>query len=144
MAGFLLFRLAMSSGRILVVEDDEAIRAALIRCLGEHGRLEVEGARDGVEALHHILTRRFDIVILDMMMPKMSGGDFLDSLKAMLSDPSLNFQGDPPAIVVVTAAPADDLPSDVIAQRFPDLVHAVFRKPVDFGALLEAVRRELA
>ena len=134
----------MPSARILVVEDDEAIRTALIRCLGEHGRLEVEGARDGVDALHHILTRRFDIVILDMMMPKMSGGDFLDSLKAMLSDPSLNFQGDPPVVVVVTAATPEDLPSATIQQRFPDLIHSVFRKPVDFAALLEAVRRELA
>jgi two-component system, chemotaxis family, chemotaxis protein CheY len=134
----------MSSGRILVVEDDEAIRTALMQSLGEQGRLEVEGARDGVDALHHVLTRRFDIVILDMMMPKMSGGDFLDSLKAMMSDTSLNFQGAPPAIVVVTAATAEDLPSDVIQQRFPDLIHAVFRKPVDFGALMAAVRRELA
>jgi CheY-like chemotaxis protein len=134
----------MPSGRILVVEDDEAIRTALIDCLGEQGRLDVEGARDGVDALHHILTRRFDVVILDMMMPKMSGGDLLDSLKAMLSDPSLNFQGDPPAIVVVTAVAPEDLPSEVIHQRFPDLIHGVFRKPVDFKALLETVRRELA
>ena len=134
----------MPTARILVVEDDEAIRSALIHCLDEQSGLEVEGARDGVDALHHILTRRFDVVILDMMMPKMSGGDFLDSLKAMLSDPSLNFQGKPPVVVVVTAATPDDLPSEVIHQRFPDLLHGVFRKPVDLEALLEAVRRELA
>ena len=123
-----------------VVEDEEAIRKAVIEYLGDHGCVQVEGARDGVDALHHILTRRYRVVILDMMMPKMSGGDFLDSLKAMISDPSLSFQGEPPAIIVVTAVDAVELPSETIRQRFPDLVQAVLRKPVDFDALLSALR----
>ena len=122
--------------RVLVVEDDESIRNALVEYLGEHGHVQVDAARDGVDALHHILTRRYDIVVLDMMMPKMSGGDFLDSLKAMISDPSLNFPGKPPAIIVITAAPLDDLPSRTIELRFPELVRAVLRKPLDMEALL--------
>jgi CheY-like chemotaxis protein len=133
----------MSSSQVLVVEDDEAIRKALIDYVGGHGHLRVEGARDGVDALHHILTRRYQIVILDMMMPKMSGGDFLDSLTAMLSDPSLNFPGDPPAIIVVTGAPSDALPSSSIEHRYPNLVRAVLRKPVDLDRLMRAVQEEL-
>ena len=133
----------MVQSQVLVVEDDEAIRKALIEYLGGHAGVSVEGARDGVDALHHILTSRFHVVILDMMMPKMSGGDFLDSLQAMISDPSLNFQGDPPAIIVVTGAPPDDLPSSTIEQRYRGLVHAVYRKPVDLDRLMRAVEVEL-
>lgn len=133
----------MAQSQVLVVEDDEAIRKALIEYLGDHGRVCVEGARDGVDALHHILTRRFQVVILDMMMPKMSGGDFLDSLQAMISDPSLNFQGEPPAVIVLTGAPPAELPSETIEQRYGELVHAVYRKPVDLDRLLRAVEGEL-
>lgn len=122
--------------RVLVVEDDDSIRAMLIAYLGEHAHVQVDGARDGVDALHQILTRRFDIVILDMMMPKMSGGDFLDSLKAMISDPSLNFPGPPPAIIVMTAVLPEDLPTATIQLRFPELVRAVLRKPLNMEALL--------
>lgn len=133
----------MARSQVLVVEDDEAIRKALIEHLGDRGRVCVEGARDGVDALHHILTRRFQVVILDMMMPKMSGGDFLDSLQAMISDPSLNFQGEPPAVIVLTGAPPAELPSETIEQRYGELVHAVYRKPVDLDRLLRAVEGEL-
>jgi CheY-like chemotaxis protein len=126
----------MPAERILVVEDDEAVRRLLIETLGSHAPLNVEGARDGVEALHQVLTRRYDTVILDMVMPKMSGRDFLDSLAAMVSDPSLNFQGKPPQIIVVTSTPSDELPTDAIEQRYQGLVKAVFRKPLDVGALM--------
>lgn len=133
----------MPAGHVLVVEDDETIRKALIEYLGERCHVHVDGARDGVDALHQVLTRRYVVVVLDMMMPLMSGGDFLDSLKAMLSDPSLNFQGEPPAIIVVTAAAPEDLPNETIEHRFPDLVRAVLRKPVDYDALTSAVETEL-
>lgn len=105
--------------------------------------LDVAGARDGVDALHQVLTRHYDVVILDMMMPKMSGTDFLDSLQAMVEDPSLNYPGEPPAIIVVTAASADEIPSDRIEQRYAKLVRRMFRKPVDFRSLSSVVRDSL-
>jgi CheY-like chemotaxis protein len=130
-------------GSILVVEDDEAIRRSVIEYLGSKVSVEVDGARDGVDALHRVLTRPYDVVVLDMMMPRMSGGDFLASLEAMLSDESLNFQGPPPQIIVVTAASDDDLPSNGLEHRYGNLVRRVFRKPVDFEALAEAVEHSL-
>ena len=133
----------MPEGSILVVEDDETIRRRLIEYLGGRVNVAVDGARDGVDALHHVLTRRYDVVILDMMMPKMSGGDFLDSLQAMISDPSLSFPGDPPGIIVVTAASSDDLPSERVQERYSNLVRGMFRKPVDFDALASVVQRSL-
>ena len=128
----------MPSGHVLVVEDDDTIRRLLIEYLKQHALLTVEGARDGVEALHFISDRPYAIVILDLMMPKMSGGDFLDSLTAMMKDPSIQTLGTPPAVIVVTAAPAGDIPSDTIIQRSA-LVRAVLRKPVDIEELAKLI-----
>jgi CheY-like chemotaxis protein len=133
----------MPPGSILVVEDDETIRRNLIEYLCGRVHVEVDGARDGVDALHHVLTRRYDVVVLDMMMPKMSGGDFLDSLQAMIDDPSLNFPGRPPEIIVVTAASSDDIPSERLQQRYSNLVRGMFRKPVDFDVLASVIERSL-
>lgn len=124
----------MPSGHVLVVEDDDTIRRLLIEYLKQHALLTVEGARDAIEALHFVARERYSVIILDLMMPKMSGGDFLDSLTAMMKDPSIRTLGTPPAVIVVTAAPAGDIPSDTITQRSA-LVKAVLRKPVDIEEL---------
>jgi len=128
----------MPSGHVLVVEDDDTIRRLLIEYLKQHALLTVDGARDAIEALHFVARQPYSVIILDLMMPKMSGGDFLDSLTAMMKDPSIQTLGTPPAIIVVTAAPAGDIPSDTITQRSP-LVKAVLRKPVDIEELAELI-----
>ncbi|HEV8434500.1 MAG TPA: response regulator [Thermoanaerobaculia bacterium] len=128
----------MPSGHVLVVEDDDTIRRLLIEYLKQHALLTVDGARDAIEALHFVARQPYSVIILDLMMPKMSGGDFLDSLTAMMKDPSIQTLGNPPAIIVVTAAPAGDIPSDTITQRSP-LVKAVLRKPVDIEELAELI-----
>ena len=128
----------MPSGHVLVVEDDDTIRRLLIEYLKQHALLTVEGARDAIEALHFVARERYSVIILDLMMPKMSGGDFLDSLTEMMKDPSIRTLGTPPTVIVVTAAPAGDIPSDTITQRSA-LVKAVLRKPVDIEELAELI-----
>ena len=128
----------MPSGHVLVVEDDDTIRRLLMEYLQQHVLLTVEGARDGIEALHYISQRAYSVVVLDLMMPKMSGGDFLDSLGAMMKDPSIRTLAVPPAIVVVTAAAAGDIPDDAIEGR-SRLVKKVMRKPVDITLLGELI-----
>src|ERR1700750_2924198 len=93
----------MQNGNVLVVEDDDTIRKLLIEWLKQHSYLHVDGARDGIEALHRISLDAYKVVILDVMMPKMSGVDFLDSLEAMLSDPSLKSIAEVPAVIVITS-----------------------------------------
>jgi CheY-like chemotaxis protein len=133
----------MPNGHILVVEDEDAIRLLLIDYLQEHSGVAVTGARDGVDALHHVSTRKFDVVILDVMMPYMTGIDFLDSLQALSSDPSVRHLSSLPAVVIVTAMPAEQIPTAQIQERFPTLVRAVLRKPVDVAYLGECVRQLL-
>jgi PAS domain S-box-containing protein len=58
--------------RILVVEDEEANRLLLARILEEDGH-QVATARDGQEALDRLGTEEFQVVVLDLKMPRMSG-----------------------------------------------------------------------
>jgi two-component system KDP operon response regulator KdpE len=62
----------MSAGRILVVDDDPQIRRVMRVALTGHG-YEVDDARTGDEALEKLREPRFDLVLLDMNMPGMSG-----------------------------------------------------------------------
>jgi CheY-like chemotaxis protein len=128
----------MAQANVLVVEDDDAIRRLLIDCLEEHSCL-VDGARDGRDALHQISTKRYAVIVLDVIMPFMSGIDFLDSLQALLTDPSLDTLDRPPAVIIVTAVPSETIPAGEIQQRFPTIVRDVLRKPVDVTALATRV-----
>lgn len=127
------------TGNVLVVEDDDTIRRLLIEYLKSHEMVNVVGARDGVDALHLIAMSQYAVMILDVMMPKMSGIDVLDSLHALTSDPSVKTLDDPPAVLVITSAERASLPDDAITQRCPGMVHGVFRKPLDVQALAARV-----
>ena len=133
----------MGDANVLVVEDDDTIRRLLVEYLKQHSYVSVDGARDGVEALHLINTGPYRVIVLDVMMPKMSGVDLLESLQAMLSDSSFKPLATPPAAIVITAAAASALPNAVFEGRFPTLVRAVFRKPLDMTVLAELVEKLL-
>jgi two-component system KDP operon response regulator KdpE len=62
----------MSAGRILVVDDDPQIRRVMRVALTRQG-YEVDDAKTGEEALEKLQAPRFDLVMLDMNMPGMSG-----------------------------------------------------------------------
>ncbi len=135
--------LPVANPKILVVEDDDAVRRLLAEHLAEEAAVDVDSARDGVEALHKISTHSYGVVVLDLMMPKMSGVDLLDSLRALSSDPSVKALDAPPPVLVITAAPKAALSDTVIRQRSPGMVRAVFRKPLDIHALAASVRKFL-
>jgi CheY-like chemotaxis protein len=132
----------MASGSVLVVEDDDTIRRLLMEILKQHSLLTVEGARDAIEALHLISTNRYAVIVLDLMMPKMSGIDFLDSLNALASDPSAGSIQQQPSVIVITAAAESDVPAATVAARSP-LVREVLRKPLDVLGLAESVEQYL-
>lgn len=68
----------MSSGRILVVDDDPDIRELERRCLEEHG-YEVTLAADGQQALQRVAG--CEVVVLDLQMPTLDGFDVLTRLR---------------------------------------------------------------
>lgn len=71
--------------RILVVDDNEDNRYTLTRRLQREGWTDVATAENGREALDRIAQDRFDLILLDIMMPEMNGYEVLKHLK---SDPA--------------------------------------------------------
>ena len=129
----------MAQGNLLVVDDDDRVRRLLMEYLRERSCLNVDGARDGVEALHQMALKPYAVIVLDVIMPYMSGIDFLTSLEALLSDPSVKSLDEPPAVFVITSAPAEDVRADDLQKRFPRFIRGVMRKPLDLAMLGERV-----
>ena len=71
----------MPGQRILIVEDEEAIVEVVSRTLRRHG-YETASAADGDRALEMAFSLRPDLVILDLMLPKMDGWEVCRRLKA--------------------------------------------------------------
>ena len=66
--------MAGDAGSILVVEDDAVNREFLGRFLSDHG-FEVTVVETGEEALAHLQTHRYDLILLDLMLPGKNGGE---------------------------------------------------------------------
>jgi signal transduction histidine kinase len=93
-----LSTLGRSEGRRILLADDNAdLRSYIGRLLTERGH-EVEAVVDGVEALHSARARRPDLLITDVMMPRLDGFSLLRALRA---DPELR---DLPVIVLSARA----------------------------------------
>jgi DNA-binding response OmpR family regulator len=69
-----------NAGRVLIVEDDEGIREMLKYNLTSAG-FSVQEARDGATGLRTARTARPDLILLDLMLPGMSGFDFCRALR---------------------------------------------------------------
>jgi len=115
-----------SGKRVLIVEDDDDVRAALAAFLEGEGH-EVTEAAHGAEALKRMRdTGGICLVVLDLWMPVMDGWQFRAAQK---QDPAL-------ARVPVVVITADDRAK----QRTRDFGEAGWMtKPIDFGRLLELV-----
>jgi DNA-binding NtrC family response regulator len=68
------------SARILIVDDEEIVIRSCLRILGD-GDYEVEAVLDSSEALRKIEESHFDVLILDIMMPKIDGMEVLRRVK---------------------------------------------------------------
>lgn len=113
------------TGTVLVVDDEPAIRA-LVKNIVERAGLTVDTARDGAEAIEKLDAQRYDVVVLDLMMPNVDGYQLIDHLKT--------HERIRPVIIVVSAG-------DSAALRHLDgsIVHSVVRKPFDIDVLSDLV-----
>ncbi|MFQ5797369.1 MAG: response regulator [Bacteroidota bacterium] len=71
--------------KILVVDDEDALRTVLSSELAGEG-YEVETAADGDEAMNVVQMKPFDLVLLDIKMPKVDGFEVLKFLKSKYPD----------------------------------------------------------
>lgn len=80
---------------ILAIDDSASMREILCAALGSAG-YEVTTANDGEDGLEHALAQRFDLVLTDLYMPRMSG---LDLIKRLRANPSYQ---ETPILVLTT------------------------------------------
>jgi two-component system, chemotaxis family, chemotaxis protein CheY len=94
---------AATKARVLVVDDSSLMRLYYKSTLEKAG-FEIEPAINGIEAMERILSQRFDLVIVDVNMPRMDGFTFLRALRRGPNDVS-----GLPALVVSTEAEMSDI-----------------------------------
>ncbi len=71
--------------RLLIVDDDEQIRELLLYDIAQSGYI-VDSASDGEEGLKKALENSYDLILLDVMMPKMNGYDVCKNIRAAKID----------------------------------------------------------
>jgi class 3 adenylate cyclase len=119
-------------GSLLVVDDNEINRDVLSRRLVQRG-YRVAVAADGRQALHVLMTQLFDLVLLDIMMPGMSGFEVLTILRERHSAAEL------PVIM----ATASDQSSDIV-EALTLGANDYVTKPLDFPVVLARIRTQLS
>jgi signal transduction histidine kinase/CheY-like chemotaxis protein len=86
---------SLALGRVLVVDDDPAFRASVTTML-QHVAARIDEAPDGLQALDRLRGARYDLVLLDLMMPHLDG---VGVLAAMAADAELR---DVPVVVITS------------------------------------------
>jgi CheY-like chemotaxis protein len=113
---------------ILLVEDDFDVREALVETLRDRG-YEVESAGDGEQAMQLLRTgARPGLILLDLMMPRMSGSEFR---VAQLEDPILS------ELPVVLLSADGRMEERARALK----VQGAIRKPIDLDELFAVIER---
>lgn len=112
---------------VLIVEDDRATREALTKVLEAEG-CRVETAADGEKAVGKLAQHRYDAIVLDIALPKLSGTDVMEYI-ASTTPRMLE------SIVVVTGLDAQE-----VRKLFPTICETL-SKPVMPTRLIASVRR---
>ena len=113
--------------KILLVDDDPGIRRILLRLLAEDG-YRVLTASNGVEALERAEATKFDLVLLDLNMPRKDGWETFEQLTA--KNPLL-------PVILITARPNQIFPAMASG------VGALLEKPLDFVKLFAMIENLL-
>jgi len=103
---------------VLIAEDDPAIRALLVTALRRR-KVPSMTAANGVEALQHLKDQDWLVLVLDLMMPSVTGWDVINWLAA-------NADRKPKTVIVVSATDRA-----LLKELDPSVVNAVIFKPFD-------------
>src|SRR5438874_13738199 len=111
----------MANPRILIVDDDSSIRT-LLSVVASRAGVSADVAVAGVEAMNKIEQGPYDLIVLDLSMPRMNGFDLIEQLRDRRPRP---------AVIVLTALSRRD-----ILDLDPEVVHCVVRKPFDLNTFM--------
>jgi DNA-binding NtrC family response regulator len=117
--------------RILVIEDEAAIRRVLVKILSEESdKYQLDEAEDGLIGIEKIKNDDYDLVLCDIKMPKMDGIEVLEAIKKIK-----------PEIPIVMISGHGDLDTAVNTMRLGAFDY--ISKPPDLNRLLNTVRNAL-
>lgn len=117
--------------RILVVEDERVMARSLQRGLTAEG-YQVEVASDGQEALGRAISEPFDAILLDLMLPKLSGNAVVEKLRS-------NGVGVP--VLMLTAKQGEEDQTNALDLGADDFLSKPFSYPVLLARLRALIRR---
>ena len=123
---------AGASGRLLVVDDEPQNRDLLTRRLRKRG-YEVAAVAEGREALHALEAGAFDLMLLDVLMPGMSGLEVLEAIRTTRSASEF------PVIMATALGGSDDV-VEALRHGANDYV----TKPFDMPVLLARIETQLS
>ncbi|MEK6373178.1 MAG: response regulator [Acidobacteriota bacterium] len=109
---------APSGCQVLIAEDDPAIRALLVTALRRR-RVRSATAENGDEALRHLKKQNWLVLVLDLMMPEVTGWDVIAWL-------AVHPESKPNTVIVVSATDRA-----LLQELDPSVVNAVIFKPFD-------------
>ena len=117
--------------KILIIEDEAAIRRVLVKILSEENdTYQVDEAEDGVVGLEKIKNNDYDLVLCDIKMPKMDGVEVLEEVKKIK-----------PEIPMVMISGHGDMETAIHTMRLGAFDY--ISKPPDLNRLLNTVRNAL-
>ncbi len=115
--------------KVLVIDDERAIRNTLKEIL-EYEKFKVETAEDGPTGLDLIQRNNYDVVLLDIKMPKMDGMEVLDAMMEITNDTP---------IIMISGHASIDNAVEAIKKGAYDFIE----KPLDLNRLLITLRNAL-
>lgn len=120
----------MTNIRLLIADDHQIVRAGISFLLMTHDSIEIVGeTRNGVEAVEMALALRPDVVLLDLMMPKMTGIDAIRAIMSKWSDAQIlvltSFTDDASVFTAIKAGALGYLLKDSAPEALVSAIHSV-------------------
>ena len=115
--------------RVLVIDDEESLRDLLQLALREGG-YAVETARDGLDGLEQLKSKKFDLVLLDVWMPRMNGLELLTELQQLPA---------PPRVIMMTA----DHTPETLLHTIRQSAYQYIGKPFTLESMMELVGKAI-
>ena len=122
----------MDKPKIFIVDDEEDVRSKLKTYLSRHIACEIFEACDGREALETLKKESFDLILLDIKMPGISGLDVLKKAKEAYPDTD---------ILVITAYDSPQVAGEVLKEGVVDYITKPSTREVIFAKICEVLKK---
>lgn len=130
---YLLEKSVVASNKILVIDDTTVVRVKVREMLPPSGNFQVFEAKDGIEGLKLIQQEKFSLIMLDFLLPKMSGWDVFQQIQA---------QPDLRKIPLVIMSGRKEEVTEKISEPFE--YFEFLNKPFDQKQLINAIKAAMA